>query len=371
MRYNCAMSSHPAPAPAATALIRRSALPLLVVVTILIGLTGGCGNNRADEAYSQYLSRLGRTLDIETAVPAPASTPVMPPPRELRLEIPPGNLGALDFLAISGCAVQVTIGKRNSSLGRMASASQRLLLDLEYLRLAPECFDYQRQQGNAELADTLEQAWELKRRQLPALIFNATLGSSEYRQLWRAPAELGDYPANTGSAVISALQGISSQAQSWLAGDFSADNQEFELLLGEVSSGDGGALMLALSRQAAALDATDRMLAQRQQRGPLCSASLRPAAADILDNVVRKYFISGIQPRAAALNRRFHELLPPVHELEQQLEAQLPPAYIAWRAQRDSELASLSMAPRRHVDALQTILDPCREQSTASPVGAR
>jgi hypothetical protein len=75
--------------------------------------------------------------------------------------LPPGKLGALDFLAISGCEVQVTIGKRNSSLGRMAKESQRLLLELEYLALAPECIDYQRRQGRSGVADTLEQAWQL------------------------------------------------------------------------------------------------------------------------------------------------------------------------------------------------------------------
>jgi hypothetical protein len=94
-------------------------------------------------------------------------------------------------------------------------------------------------------------------------------------------------------------------------------------------------------------------------RGPLCAPGLRPEAADILANVVRKYFIAGIQPRAAALNRRYHELLPPITELEALLEKALPPAYQTWRQQRDEQLAALTRAPREHVTQLQTIQQAC------------
>jgi hypothetical protein len=364
MRYKSAMPYSCKLAPTAIIFTRRSAMRLLGVL-LLLTLTSGCGGNKADEAYNQYLTRLGRTLDVAPVALEPSRVPAIPPPRDLRLDIPPGNLGALDFLAISGCAVQVTIGKRNSSLGLMASASQRLLLDLEYLRLAPECIAYQRKQGNEELATTLEAAWQLKRGQLPALVFNATLGSSEYRQFWRSASVPGDYPANTSSAVIWALESVNEQVQAWLAGDFRADNQAFELLLSEVATGDGGVLLQTLAGEAAGLEAANRMLAQRKQRGPLCTPTLRPAAADILDNVVRKFFIAGIQPRAAALNRRYHELVPGIRELEQQLETQLPQPYKRWQQQRDRELAKLAQAPRQHVEVLQSVLEPCAKRPAA------
>ena len=336
--------------------IRAGALALALLAAVL----AGCSKSGPDAAFEEYLARLARTLSIAPAQITAASTAPLPAPRELHLEIQPGNLDALDFLALSGCAVQITIGKRNSSLGRLARDSQRLLLELEYLQLAPACIDYQREQGENALADTLEQAWTLKRRQLPAAIFNATLGSSEYRQFWKkTPGASTDYPANTGSTVIASLQAINGHARRWLAGDFSADNQEFEVLLGEVATGDGGALLQALSRQDAAMAAANRLVAHRIDKGPLCSPGIRPAAADILPNVIRKYFIEGIQPRAAALNRRLHQLLPPISELEKMLGAALPPSYQRWSEQRDSELLELAQAPRRHVQLLQDIQRPC------------
>ena len=329
-------------------------------------LVAGCTESGPREAYRQYLTRLARTLSVTPVAATAAATPILPPPRELRLDLVSSKLDALDFLALSGCAVQITIGKRNSSLGRLARPSQRLLLELEYLRLAPECIVYQRQRGETALAATLQEAWDLKRRQLPARVFNATLGGAEYRQFWQAPPLSGDYPANTGSALITALERVNEVVGRWLGGDFTADNQGFELLLGKVASGDGGALLQALAIQGGALAAADRTLAARMERGPLCAPSLRPAAADILTNVVRKYFVSGIQPRAAALNGRYHALLPPVVALEQILDAALPPAYLDWQAQRNRVLTDLTQAPRRHVQNLLAIQQPCAPEAAAA-----
>ena len=217
--------------------------------------------------------------------PAPAGTEAaLPPPSALRLELAGDHLDRLDFLALSGCALQANLGRRSGRLGARARDSQRLLLDLEYLRLAPACIDFQRARGSRALATALEQAGALKRRQLPAAIYNATLGSDEYREFWERPARA---PADESSGAASAgLQAISNQARRWLAGDWRTDNREFEILLGEVGAGAGAALLRA------------------------------PAAG----------------PEGAGSE---HCDLLPILELEQQLAAVLPPAYREWRGRRD------------------------------------
>ena len=111
---------------------------------------------------------------------------------------------------------------------------------------------------------------------------------------------------------------------------------------------------------ASALAAADQILVARMAGGPLCGPGRRPPAADILDNVVNRFFIGAIQPRAAALNRRYHELLPPITELEQMLDPALPAAYQAWRGRRDAQFAALAEAPRRHVQTLLAIQEPCK-----------
>lgn len=353
----------PSRAPLAKVIVRAWRCASLLALLTLPGCTGG----EPDSAFELYLQRLSGALTIAVpAVETPAITP-LPAVRQLQLDISTSAIDMLDFLALGGCELQVTIGKRNSSLGLLARDSQRLLLELEYLHLAPACIADQRERGELALAAVLEEAWTHKRSQLPGLIFNATLGGEEYRQFWKAPSRAANYPANTSSAVIVSLQAINDHTRRWLAGDFIADNLTLELLLADISTGDGGALRRALAQQAGALEAANRILALRTRRGPLCHPPLRPAAADTLDNVIRKFFVAGTQPRAALLNRRYHELLPPITDLERQLAQALPPAYKAWQQQRDNSLAQWALAPREHVSRLQAIRQPCDTGEPLAP----
>ena len=328
-------------------------------------LLSACQAENPDAVYQNYLTRLGRTLDIEPPPRVAASVARPPRPAQLKLPLTPSSLDALDFLAISGCAVQVTIGKRNSSLGRMARASQHLLLELEYLALAPQCISYQREQGNTPIADTLQQAWQQKRQQLPSLIYNATLASVEFRHFWRRPTAQIDYPATPDSQVITALEAINAHALRWLAGDYHADNHQFELLLADVAGGDGGELTQALTRQSRWLQAADELLQQRMARGPLCKAGLRPAAAEILPKVVQKYFIGEIQPQSAILGRRYHALIPAIRQLENLLLDTLPAPYLEWQQARMMQLDTFQAAPLRHVEKIKLLQQPCKDPTDA------
>ena len=133
---------------------------------------GGCG---VDAPLENYLTRLGRSLD-QVIEPTGERLPVLPRARERQLDVQMGNLDLLDLLALRGCELSITIGKMNSSLGKLASASQRLLLELEFLSLAPACIAYLDPQEQSDLIAALHQAVSRKRQQLQARIWNATLG---------------------------------------------------------------------------------------------------------------------------------------------------------------------------------------------------
>ena len=332
---------------------------LIVPLLVLSALTG-CDNGSHEADLADYVARLQRTL--QTSAMAQTPFQVIPPPRsgELQLPIAPGKLDALDFLALRGCALQVTVGKRNSSLGLMAAPSQQLLLDLEYLRLAPECIASLAQRGESSLAQTLQSAFDLKLGQLPMRIFNATLGGPEYRQLWRASRRPGTYPQQTSSVVTSALQQITSLSDRWLAGQFTADNRAFEIALGEVAGGDGGELQRALVQQQHWLASANSVVKQRAATGPLCQPGQTSAEAEILQTVIQKFFIGRVQPWSASLARRHHELIPPISSLETTLATALPDTYRKWQQHRDKELKIMMAAPKRHVNALQTLLAPCQ-----------
>jgi hypothetical protein len=244
------------------------------------------------------------------------------------------------------------------------------LLELEFLLHVPECIVLQREKGNEELAVVLEEAQRQKQAQLPGRVFNATLGGIEYRDFWRAPAELGDYPADTGSTVITALESINRDVALWLNGDYSADGARFELALSEIARGDGGELLAALALQAQLLGSADEAIERRVARGELCTAGRVPEAAPILRTVVQKFFLGTVQPWSATLNQRYHELLDPIRELEDTLEASLPEAYAAWKRERDAALESRRAAPSTHVRRLQALLGPCYPEYSREPPAA-
>jgi hypothetical protein len=280
----------------------RKGLWQLLAHCIALCLLVACEGPEAQ--YKRCLSRLGHILSEDTPVTQQPALPEPPDTDQLHLNIPPSSLDTLDFLALSGCAVQATIGKRNSSLGRMASDSQRLLLALEYLQLAPRCITYQRERGATLRADTLQRAWQLQRQQLPALIFNATLGGNGYRALWHRSAPGENHPAASSGQVVYALQAINGHARRWLAGDYRADNRTFEILLSEVTAGDGDALLLDLAGQ----------------------------------------------------GLRYRELLPPIAALEELLSSALPPDYRNWKSERNARITKLATAPDPPVEQLKASL---------------
>jgi hypothetical protein len=246
----------------------------------LLALLGGCQRAGPDAAFEVYARG---TSSPQLIVPTDA---LEEPPvaAAMQLDIPSGTLDALDLVSLSGCNVQATIGKRNSSLGRHAKPSQRLLLELEYLRLAPQCINLLRDRHWA-LANVLDVAWRQRQMQLPTLIFNATLGSDEYRSLWLNPRVPAAYPLVSHSAAVSALDRINGHVCRWLSGDYQAQNRDFEVSLSEIAGGD---LLNALLTHSSGLLAADPP-SKRLQSGLTPVKTLETLLASILPLQYRRW----------------------------------------------------------------------------------
>jgi hypothetical protein len=266
--------------------------------------------------------------------------------------------------------VQANIGKRQISLGQHAKPSQRLLLELEYLRLAPACISRLRNGNvggsssrnthgksagnNPVLADVLEDAWQEKQAQLPALIFNATLGSDEYRAFWLATPAPDDYPRSSPQAVAAALGAINEQTRRWLSGDYRAHNRNFELLLSEVAGGDGGVRLQDWTHQINWLGAADLMLAHASETK--CSGHSRDTE---LHWSMANYFSDTIQPLATQSRQRYQMVAARALALEAQLDAALPPHYRHWMEDRNQHVATLAHAPAQHLERLKRLQGKC------------
>ncbi len=327
---------------------RRARVTVLVAVTIT-----AC--SAAHDPVADYARRLLRTLDE----PPPAvlsATPVRPP-RSSQLQVPHGSLdiNPLEFLDLGECAVQVTVARSNSSLGKLAPASQRLLLELEFLTLAPDCVNRLHAKQETNLAIQVQAAYELKLKQLPTRVFNATLGGPEFVDMWQPRRSPDHYPASAGSKLLGAMEALAADTRRWLSGDFRVDHTAFEKRLQLLSSGDGGQLLRALVQQAAALDALTGVVAQQE----LCFQGRPTPRSRNLLNVVTLFFAGEVQPRGALLEQRRYQLSQAVTRLEDLLAGALPPTYLDWQHARDRQLVDTAQAPRRHALALSEVLVDC------------
>ncbi len=322
------------------------------------------------ESLDVYLERLSGAVDMPLP-PARVSrdAPGLPPAPRSSIA-PSTQIDLIDFLSLSGCALQVNLGRRNSQLGRTASPSQRLILDLEFLELAPDCAALLRQRGDDTLADTLDQASEQRRQQLPQSIYEAILAGVEWQSFWASPTRLGHYPAHTGSEVSEALSQLTALSQRWLDGDWRASNREFELLLSALRAGDGGALMVASAMVHRALERANQLLVRTRQEKPLCPFGQVTPRAEALQRVVQRFFVGGVQPWLVKLRQRKELLSAPVTELENTVHGVQSPQYRDWVNERDALLEGQTEAIKTHVRAIQVTLAQC-ESGGDTQLGAQ
>lgn len=327
---------------------------LRLAAIVVCSLVTGC-SDPSTATLDNYLTRLQRTLGASIAAPKYDRPPAPPKVAELRIALDSDSIDGLDFLALSDCALEITVGKSNSSLGKLAEPSQRLLLELEFLYHAPDCIRQLRGDERPALADQLERAVQTKREQLDARIFNATLGGDEFRRFWRSPQRLGDYPANISAEVLTALNGLGNAIEAWRAGDYLRDHDRLERWLGMIRTGDGGSLDAALLQQTTALKLATAELEQR----PPCLAGSANDTGKILLTVVSKFFAGEIQPRAADLARRRYALDDALTLLETRLSSAAPESWRRWRAARDQRLERGALAPGRHARVVAAALSDC------------
>ena len=340
--------------------IRRPAIIAMKGIALTFGLLSlllaGCSGD--DSPLPNYLARLSRSLDVDIAPPAREAA-TLPRARELHIDLLPGSIDLLDLLALRNCRLNITIGKSNSSLGKLAGDSQRLLLELEFLALAPPCIDQLKSAGDEELVALLQQAVSDKREQLPARIWNATLAGPEFRDFWKWPTTISGYPRQTGTAVPVALQELNSLVVRWMAGEYGAGWDRLEPLLDRIRRGDGGSLLAALDVQRRYLGSAGPALRLRLTDPPLCYGGQASPESRIVDNVVRKYFVGEVQPWSVDLVQRQQQLIEPVTRLEESLAAVTPPSYQAWMQRRDELLSSSARIPREHAVAIGSLLEQC------------
>ena len=334
---------------------RRSAWWLCLVILI------GCSGTDTGPAYlDEYLDRLSTVTGVELTSGAPYESGRFDLPREHATEsYASSQIDLIDFLSLSGCGLQLNLGRRNTQLGRTASPSQRLLLDLEFMDLAPECITLLQKRGDDELASTLAAISAEREAQLSDSIARALLMGPEWRMFWERPETLGNYPADTNSTITESLSRLADLTQGWLDGNWQASNREVELLLGNLRAGDGGALLAAHSQVSRELERANTLLAKTQSTAPLCPYGNPTDRSKALEQVVARFFVGAVQPWLVQLRQRTELLLAPITDLETPLSPALSPEYRAWIIDRDQLLTNQTELIRAHITNIQATLSRC------------
>ncbi|MGQ7844021.1 DUF3080 family protein [Granulosicoccus sp. 3-233] len=319
-----------------------------------------CAGDAARFRFDDYRTRLARALKLDAVQSVQLVDPARRPrKRDMWLEPEQSTISMIDFLRLYDCRLGEVIGERNSVLGKVAPASQRLFNDLAFLHHAPECISQLRTRQSDALADRLVEAVSGKLDGLTVSIANATLASDEFSGLWRVPVDLDDFPVNAGSATITELHYVTSQVESWLSGDFRFDSARFEQALGRLRHGQAGSLIAAATLTYSQLQSANRMIEQRLASRPLCFKGKPGRQGHILRRVVDRFFVGEVQVWLSRVSAQRHDLLAPYRLLEKHLEDAQTPAYRQWRDRRDSQLAWLSSAPREHVQSILPLLESC------------
>lgn len=155
------------------------------VATALAVILVGCGGGDAsDTLLRDYQRALAERLDLTPPAHAtPRNIGAFPELRERRVSIPETREGMLDIYALRECHITTLVAERNSTLGRVAPASQRWQYELELWRRLASCLSGE-VPGRLAAEDLarLERLTAIKREQLPRATWNGLFGSEEWAQ---------------------------------------------------------------------------------------------------------------------------------------------------------------------------------------------
>ena len=327
----------------------------------LAALLCGCTKSPTDQ-LQDYQQRVARVLELSPATSAS-------PPRvnraaavHNRLPLPDSALNLLEFLSLSECRMAAAVSKKNTSLAKVAAASQTLPYELDILRYGPQCVQTLRAQ-DAALADKLAQALASKKAARMHYWWNAWFSGLEWQAFTATAAVPLDWQDAEDAHLQHGLealdyalaQGLAMERLQWPT--TSAMEARLKALLLSESAGRWLASQWLLTRT---LNDVAALLQQRQQQRPLCPMGRRTPKAEILNNVFVKIYAARVQPYLARTDRAGRQLLERLTAIEQRMQGTvLPPAFTQWLAAVHQARAAFLAANQRHIQAWQATLRAC------------
>ena len=150
---------------------------------LLYSLCNGCRSDFSS-VLDDYEYRIGNIFPhsptTQQQTPVTPARYQWPSVSQLTLPWPESTIDLLDSLKLSRCAVALPIMKKNSTLGRFHSQSQRLILESEILHQLPDCI--KQHSTDDALAVKLQAAYQEKIFGQQHMVWSALFSSQEFQR---------------------------------------------------------------------------------------------------------------------------------------------------------------------------------------------
>lgn len=338
---------------------------LLTLSLILAGCTGP----EAEDLVKTYASRTGNAIDIDfdlNLIPTVAFYPRLADRRDRLAAVPEQNQSLLELLELRHCNLVTLVSERNTSLGKLAPESQRLIYELQFLPALTSCIEILEDKDEfSELKERLSEIETLKRKGFPAQLFNSFYNAPEMEQQF----SLGEPPVSPNpelldTGAIQPLERFKILAElvskpSWDTPEFAPQLEDsYEQLY---RSNFGGQWLASFALLTQTLDQTAQAIEQRLAGRPMCFNQRGNSKSAILWNVFNKFYIGSLQPYLALVERqakrwqRLHfAILTSLSEQVVQTQNYLP-----YFSEQGPVWKNYLSARNRHTQAWQALLDQC------------
>ena len=323
------------------------------LILLLLSLSA-CSDYNGDRALKNYQQRLARVLETEVPPIAPQPAATLQAERDLKQPLPDLRLDLTDAYATRRCGLDVLIGERNSSLGKVYPASKQLAYELRFLAQLQHCLSLS--WDDSSLLNQLQSVYQQKQHSI-ALAFDnmlltddtlrkELLGNRKTLALKQAPGLTETWQALT---ELNRLAGFIANAQWQDAVQIDIEQQLQTLYRYNFA----GKLQYSLRHSRDQLLQINQML-RGYNNHTLCPPGRNNPKLDILANVFNKFYIAEVQYYTSALGHYQQEIWPLVQQLYQHT-----PLYPALQQRFEQSHNEMRTALSQHVNWWQQLNQQC------------
>lgn len=289
----------------------------LCMLLIVAAMQNAC-TPYPESLLSDYQARLQRVLPQAqlTGQLHKAALPAMPDVHKLSLSVPTATIDLTDMLALDVCDLETLIAERNSSLGKVQTDAGLLQYELRLLDKLGLCLTTpaRSNQLDAELIAKLQQIYQQKQQQLPAVFANLLSRDQTLRQQLGG-SQRGVSPDQGGHAeTLQALQQLNRLRQLILQRDYQAAGKvDIHQALGTLHQ-----TQLVADLQHSLRLSQQFFLQLNADLATRSNTELCQADRNIRDNLLTQIFIARVQSELARLDGMANELSAALLQLYQQ-----------------------------------------------------